>query len=46
VNVRDIGGYRSSCGREVLRGRLFRGDALSHISDPDLPRLKRLGLRP
>ena len=45
MNVRDIGGYRSSCGREVLRGRLFRGDALSHISDPDLPRLKRLGLR-
>jgi protein-tyrosine phosphatase len=45
VNVRDIGGYRSSCGREVLRGRLFRGDALSQLSHPDLERLVRLGLR-
>jgi protein-tyrosine phosphatase len=45
VNVRDIGGYRSTCGREVLRGRLFRGDALSHLSDADLQRLGRLGLR-
>jgi protein-tyrosine phosphatase len=45
VNVRDIGGYRSACGLEVLRGRLFRGDALSQLSDPDLGRLERLGLR-
>jgi len=45
VNVRDIGGYRSTCGREVLRGRLFRGDALGQLSDPDLQRLERLGLR-
>jgi protein-tyrosine phosphatase len=45
VNVRDIGGYRSTCGREVLRGRLFRGDALSQLSEPDLERLGRLGLR-
>ncbi len=45
VNVRDIGGYRSSCGREVLRGRLFRGDALSQLSHVDLERLARLGLR-
>ena len=45
VNVRDIGGYRSTCGREVLRGRLFRGDALSQLSDLDLQRLGRLGLR-
>jgi protein-tyrosine phosphatase len=45
VNVRDIGGYRSTFGREVLRGRLFRGDALGQLSDPDLQRLERLGLR-
>jgi protein-tyrosine phosphatase len=44
VNVRDIGGYRSTCGLEVLRGRLFRGDALSQLSGPDLGRLGRLGL--
>jgi protein-tyrosine phosphatase len=45
VNVRDIGGYRSAYGLEVLRGRLFRGDALSQLSGPDIERLDRLGLR-
>jgi len=45
VNVRDIGGYRSSYGPEVMRGRLFRGDALSQLTDPDVQRLDGLGLR-
>ena len=45
VNVRDIGGYRTSYGVEVTRGRLFRGDALSQLSGPDTERLDRLGLR-
>ena len=45
VNVRDIGGYRTSYGLEVARGRLFRGDALSQLTGPDVERLDRLGLR-
>ncbi len=45
VNVRDIGGYRSSYGLEVTRGRLFRGDSLSQLTDSDTERLDRLGLR-
>jgi protein-tyrosine phosphatase len=45
VNVRDIGGYRASYGLQVTRGRLFRGDALSQLTGPDLDRLGRLGLR-
>jgi len=45
VNVRDIGGYRSMYGLEVMRGRLFRGDALSQLSSSDVERLDRLGLR-
>jgi protein-tyrosine phosphatase len=45
VNVRDIGGYRTSYGLEVTRGRLFRGDALSQLSGPDLERLDQLGVR-
>ena len=45
VNVRDIGGYRSVHGLEVVRGRLFRGDALNQISAADTERLDRLGLR-
>jgi protein-tyrosine phosphatase len=45
VNVRDIGGYRDSCGREVIRGRLFRGDSLSQLTGADAERLDQLGLR-
>lgn len=45
VNVRDVGGYRTTYGLEVMRGRLFRGDALSQLSGPDIERLDRLGLR-
>jgi protein-tyrosine phosphatase len=45
VNVRDIGGYRTSDGFQVTRGRLFRGDALSQLTGPDLERLDQVGLR-
>jgi len=45
VNVRDIGGYRSANGREVIRGRLFRGDSLSRLIRNDTERLEQLGLR-
>jgi len=45
VNVRDIGGYRSAHGPEVARGRLFRGDSLSRLTNGDVTRLDRLGLR-
>ena len=45
VNVRDIGGYRTSDGLQVARERLFRGDALCQLTGPDVERLGRLGLR-
>jgi protein-tyrosine phosphatase len=45
VNVRDTGGYRTSHGLQVTRGRLYRGDALSQLTGPDTERLGRLGLR-
>jgi protein-tyrosine phosphatase len=45
VNVRDIGGYRSAYGLEVMRGRLFRGDALSQLTRADVEGLDQLGLR-
>ena len=45
MNVRDIGGYRSVYGLEVVRGRVFRGDALSQLTPSDVERLDRLGLR-
>jgi len=45
VNVRDIGGYRSAHGLEVVPGRLFRGDALNRLTSSDVELLDRLGLR-
>ena len=45
VNVRDIGGYRSAHGLEVMPERLFRGDALNRLTSADVSRLDRLGLR-
>jgi protein-tyrosine phosphatase len=45
VNVRDIGGYRSAYGLEVMRGRLLRGDSLSQLTVPDVECLDQLGLR-
>jgi protein-tyrosine phosphatase len=45
VNVRDIGGYRTSYGLQITRGLLFRGDALSQLSGADVERIERLGLR-
>jgi protein-tyrosine phosphatase len=45
VNVRDIGGYRSAYGLEVMCGRLFRGDSLSQLTAADVERLDQLGLR-
>jgi protein-tyrosine phosphatase len=45
VNVRDIGGYRTSYGASVVRGRLFRGDALHSLTEPDVAVIASLGLR-
>ncbi len=45
VNVRDIGGYRSSQGLVVARGRLFRADSLSQLTRQDTERLDDLVLR-
>jgi protein-tyrosine phosphatase len=44
VNVRDIGGYRSAYGTEVTRGRVYRGDALSQLSNDDVSVLGSLGI--
>jgi protein-tyrosine phosphatase len=45
VNVRDIGGYRSAHGLEVVSGRLFRADGLNRLTGADVEILDRLGLR-
>jgi protein-tyrosine phosphatase len=46
LNFRDLGGYRTRDGRSVRWGRLFRSDALHHLTPADL-RLVRdeIGIR-
>jgi protein tyrosine/serine phosphatase len=40
VNFRDLGGWRTPDGRRVRAGRLFRSDALHHLSGADVVRLR------
>ena len=45
VNVRDLGGYWSTYGVNLARGRIFRGDALSQLTVTDVSTVGSLGLR-
>lgn len=44
-NFRDLGGYATEDGHHVRWGLLFRSDDLSRLSDDDLERMHRLGIR-
>ncbi len=44
-NFRDLGGYEAEGRGRVRWGRVFRSDSLSSLSDADLDRLERIGLR-
>jgi len=39
-NFRDTGGYKTSDGKEVALGRVFRSDAIDKLSDKDLKTFK------
>lgn len=39
-NFRDTGGYKTSDGKEVTLGRVFRSDAIDKLSDKDLKTFK------
>lgn len=43
-NFRDLGGYKSRCGRTVNYGRLFRCGQLSQLSDEDMALLQSLSV--
>jgi protein-tyrosine phosphatase len=45
LNFRDLGGYRTSDGRAVKWGMLYRSDALDKLTDQDQLYLERLGLK-
>jgi len=44
-NFRDLGGYKSSDGRRVKWGLLYRSDSLHELSDDDMGFIQRLGIR-
>lgn len=44
-NFRDMGGYKTSDGRTMRRGLLFRSDELSRLSKQDLIKLQKLNLK-
>ena len=43
-NLRDLGGYATRRGGRTRTGRIFRADALAHLTDADLAALNPLGL--
>jgi protein-tyrosine phosphatase len=43
-NFRDVGGYASSDGRRVQRGRIFRSNQLGQLTSQDLSQLETLGV--
>lgn len=45
TNLRDLGGYRTTDGRRVRFGQVFRAAALHALTEADLVLLGRLGLR-
>lgn len=45
TNFRDLGGYKTICGRMVRPGRIYRSDALHRLTDNDHMRLTELSLR-
>jgi protein-tyrosine phosphatase len=44
-NFRDLGGYRTVDGRWVRMGSIYRSDQLDRLTDADLAKLTRLGIR-
>jgi protein-tyrosine phosphatase len=44
-NFRDLGGYKTTDGRTVKWGLIFRAGQLSKLTDSDLARLKELHIR-
>lgn len=39
VNFRDIGGYRTQDGREVIKNRIFRAADISRLTDNDMKKM-------
>jgi protein-tyrosine phosphatase len=45
VNFRDLGGYKTSDGRRIKWGKVFRSDNLARLTDMDLSKLMNMGIK-
>ncbi|MFC4100558.1 tyrosine-protein phosphatase [Paenibacillus xanthanilyticus] len=45
TNFRDLGGYRTTDGRTVKWGKLFRADEMAALTEADIAFLQKLGLK-
>lgn len=45
VNFRDLGGYRTTDGRSVKWGRIYRSGVMSDLTDADYAYLQTLGIK-
>ncbi len=45
LNFRDLGGYRTTDGRHVKWGRIFRSDGLARLTEQDQTLLKQIGIK-
>lgn len=44
VNFRDIGGYETTAGRQVVWGRIFRSDAIDKLTNADVELMDKKGI--
>ena len=45
TNVRDIGGLKTVDGKEIVKGKLFRGGRITVLPDSSLKIIKKLGIK-
>ncbi|MDF2475314.1 MAG: tyrosine-protein phosphatase [Sphingobacterium sp.] len=45
VNFRDIGGYQTNDGKQVVWGKIFRSDAIDKLTDSDVALMDKKGIR-